>query len=180
MINDYKLIKNFLTKDEQNILSLYTQMRHTTNQKEFDEMQSNVMDTLCYGDAIMDSLLLVKQKAVEKEFGGELKPQYSFWRLYTRCAVLKEHTDRPSCEVSVTVFLGSCGTPWPIYMGNNSIELEPGDAVLYLGNKLKHKREEFLGDWHSQVFLHYVDANGPFKDLEKDGRTFWGLKRNAV
>ena len=157
MINDYKLIKNFLTKDEQNILSLYTQMRHTTNQKEFDEMQSNVMDTLCYGDAIMDSLLL-----------------------YTRCAILKEHTDRPSCEVSVTVFLGSCGTPWPIYMGNNSIELEPGDAVLYLGNKLKHKREEFLGDWHSQVFLHYVDANGPFKDLEKDGRTFWGLKRNAV
>ena len=49
----------------------------------------------------------------------------------------------------------------------------------YLGSEIKHKREEFTGDWHSQVFLHYTNANGPFKDIEKDGRQYWGLE-NAI
>lgn len=178
--NKYKVIKGFLTEEERKLLLVYTEVKHTTNQKDFDFHQSNTFDTKFYGDAIMDSLLLIKQKIVENEFGGVLKPQYSFWRMYTRCATLTEHTDRPSCEVSVTVFLGSDGTPWPIYMGNQPLELEPGDGVLYLGSEIKHKREEFTGDWHSQVFLHYTNANGPFKDIEKDGRNYWGLKKNAI
>lgn len=177
--NKFKIVKNFLTQEERKLLLIYTEIKHTTNQKHFDLVQSNTFDTKFYGDAIMDSLLLSKQKIVEKEFNGDLKPQYSFWRMYTRCAVLKEHTDRHSCEVSVTVFLGSDGTPWPIYMGEQSLELEPGDAVVYLGSEIKHKREEFTGDWHSQVFLHYTNANGPFKDIEKDGRQYWGLE-NAI
>ena len=40
---------------------------------------------------------------MEKETNKKLLPTYAFWRTYTKFAVLEKHTDRPSCEISVTV-----------------------------------------------------------------------------
>jgi predicted 2-oxoglutarate/Fe(II)-dependent dioxygenase YbiX len=45
-----------------------------------------------------------------------------------------------------------------------------GDAVLYQGMKKLHWREKFEGKWQAQVFLHYVDANGPNAHLKMDKR----------
>ena len=57
-----------------------------------------------------------------------------------------------------------------------SIDLKPAEAVVYLGCELEHKRENFVGDWHSQVFLHYVNKNGPYGDMCKyDFRPALGL-----
>jgi len=95
--------------------------------------------------------------------------------LYTMFADLKKHRDRPSCEISVTVMLGSDGTKWPIYMDGTELNLEPGDAGIYLGCEVEHWREEFTGDWHAQTFLHYVDKNGPNRNHFKDGRLLYGM-----
>ena len=95
---------------------------------------------------------------------------YSFARLYTYNAELKPHTDRPSCEISVTVMYGSSGESWPIYMGDKPVELNPGDACIYLGCEVNHYRKNFTGDWHSQAFLHYVDKNGPHASYKFDKR----------
>jgi hypothetical protein len=92
-------------------------------------------------------------------------------------ADLKKHTERPSCEISVTVMIGSDGTKWPIFIEDNEVVLQPGDAVIYLGCELEHWREEFKGDWHSQVFLHYVDANGPYSNFAIDGRPLFGITK---
>ena len=168
----YKVVKNFLTNEEILLLTNYTICKHRTNTTNFDFSQNKVGDTYFNVDPIMDSLMLTKQKIMERETGVKLLPTYSFWRMYTFGSDLEKHTDRPSCEISVTVNIGGDGTPWPIFMENTPINLNPGDAAIYLGCEVEHWREEFKGDWQAQTFLHYVDANGPNTEHKFDKREF--------
>jgi len=172
----YKLVNNFFTKDELKLLNKYVTIIHRLNTHNFDFKQSINKDTGFYGDPLMESLLLTKFDLMEKETNLKLHPTYSFWRMYTKFADLKKHIDRPSCEISVTAMIGSDGTPWPIHIEDNKFELNAGDAVIYLGCEIPHWREEFLGDWHAQVFFHYVDANGPNKEFNRDKRILWGTE----
>ena len=172
----YKIIKNFLTREESNLLKDYTilKTRHYEDAHPRTD-RPGVIDISFYGDPIMESLMLQKRFIMEKETGLELLPTYTFWRFYTLLSDLPKHKDRPSCEISTTVNISSDGTPWPIYMDGTPINLEPGDAAVYLGCEVAHWREEFKGDWCSQVFMHYVDKNGPHKDWYKDKRVHYGL-----
>jgi len=173
----YKVIKNFLTQEEIKLLTDYCRIKHRLNFDNFDFIQSGTGDTYFYGDPLMESLMVNKLEIMKKETGMDLLPTYAFWRMYTMFADLKPHKDRPSCEVSVTVMIGSDGTKWPIFMEGTKIELEPGDAAIYLGCEVEHWREEFKGDWHAQCFLHYVDKNGPNKEYFKDKRPLYGLQK---
>lgn len=168
----YKKVKNFLNSTEIELLRNYTIIRHRNNVENFDQEQSKVGDTIFGCDPLADALLIKKLKLMEQETGVKLFPTYSFWRMYTYGSDLKNHKDRDACEISVTVMVGSDGTPWPIYMENTPIDMEPGDACIYLGCDLNHSRKEFEGDWHSQIFLHYVDANGSRANCKFDGRPF--------
>jgi hypothetical protein len=165
----YKVVKNFLTSEEQLLLSTFTQIRHRHNTSAFCLFNNNG-DTGYYGDAIMESLLVEKQKKMEEYTGLKLYPTYSYWRLYTYGSNLLKHKDRHSCEISVSVCIDNDGPKWPIFIEGKAIDLEPGDAVIYLGCELKHWREDFTGDWQSQVFLHYVDQEGDYADLKLDKR----------
>lgn len=80
------------------------------------------------------------------------------------------HRDRPSCEWSMTVNL-SQSEPWPIYMDGKEIIQEVGDGALYQGCEVYHWRKPFKGNEYIQVFLHYVDADGPYKDFVDDTHT---------
>ena len=173
----YKIVKNFLTEEEIKLFNKYVIIKHRLNITEFDMYQSVNKDTSFYADPIMESLLLTKFDLMEKETNLKLHPTYSYWRMYTKFADLKKHKDRPSCEISVTVMIGSDGTPWPIFIGEREIELHKGDAVIYLGCEVEHWRKEFEGDWHAQVFLHYVDADGKNKEYWKDKRLLWGMNK---
>jgi hypothetical protein len=174
----YKLIKKFLIKEEIELLKYYCRMMHRINFKYFDlnEQTYNNADTFLYGDQIMESLMLTKLELMQKETGLELLPTYAYWRMYTINAGLHKHKDRPACEISVTVMIGSDGTKWPIFMDGAEVIMEPGDAVIYLGCEVEHWREEFKGDWHAQTFLHYVDKNGPNKEWFRDKRCLYGIK----
>ena len=48
--------------------------------------------------------------------------------------------------------------------------LSPGDALLYRGIDCFHWREPYLGSRLVQVFLHYVDRDGPHAGQKFDGR----------
>jgi len=171
----YKIIKNFLSKDEIELLTIFCDMKHRTNLKNFDFIQNNNADTMYYGDPVVDSLMLKKQPLMEKETGKKLLATYAFWRCYTKYSILKKHTDRPSCEISVTANINGDGTVWPIFMDGNEFNLEVGDAAIYLGCDVVHWREEFKGDFQFQTFLHYVDANGKNKEYYMDKRRYWGV-----
>ena len=173
----YKILKNFLTKEETSLLKDYTVLSIRHNDLNFNTGQSSGVPNLCiFSDPIMESLMLQKRIVVQEEIGLELLPTYTYWRAYTKFSDLPKHKDRPSCEISVTVNIGSDGTSWPIFMDGVPLELNPGDGAVYLGCEVEHWREEFKGDWCSQVFLHYVDKNGPYKSHYKDQRIHFGLK----
>ena len=174
-LKDYKLVKNFLTKEEVDLFTHYTRMKHRTNLNYFDLDQSDQGDSMFYGDPATDSLLITKKELMEKETGMQLLPTYTFWRMYTYGADLKKHKDRPSCEISVTVKINSCGVDWAVFIEGNKIDLQNGDGVIYKGCENHHWREEFEGDWHSQVFLHFVNKNGPHKEWHRDKRPLLGV-----
>jgi hypothetical protein len=50
-------------------------------------------------------------------------------------------------------------------------ELKPGDGLLYRGTELFHWRDAYQGEALVQVFLHYVDRDGPHADQKFDGRS---------
>lgn len=103
---------------------------------------------------------------VEAAVGQALLPTYAYARLYSNGDVLEKHTDRPACEVSVTIQLGrSHHYSWPIYMGGQRFDLGEGDGVVYPGCDVEHWRNECVGPdgyYSGQVFLHYVRKNGQY------------------
>jgi len=173
---NYKKIKNFLTLEEINLFKYYCEIKHRLNALNFSPFPTVTADTGFYADALTESLLLNKKKLMEKNTGKKLSPSYSYWRLYTKYATLVKHVDRPSCEISVTVNIAS-DKDWPIIVDGEKMFTKPGEAIIYLGEKLFHERKEFTGDYYIQVFLHYVDQNGLHKDFHCDKRNYWGLDR---
>ena len=128
-----------------------------------------------YGDFFMDGLLSDLLPRIEKASGLKLFPTYSYFRVYKNGDVLQAHTDRPACEISVTLSLGSePDRAWPIWIkgadGPAAVSLKPGDALLYRGMESSHWREPFEGHHSAQVFLHYVDRDGPNAEWRFDKR----------
>jgi hypothetical protein len=122
----------------------------------------------------MDILLPKVQPILEKKLKLKLYPTYTYARIYKKGDVLERHKDRPSCEISATMFLG--GDPWSIYLEPNSnlggkpspvgkytpskskgveIKLKEGDILIYKGCEMEHWRKKFKGKDCVQVFLHY-------------------------
>ena len=127
---------------------------------------------------LFDSLLEQLTPHMENVTNKKLYPTYAYARWYAPGDELKIHKDRPSCEISASITLGFEGGQWPIYVGNNSdksdakqINMNVGDAVVYKGEELFHWREKYVeGQWQAQVFIHYVDAEGPNKEWKYDKR----------
>ena len=128
-----------------------------------------------YKDIIMESLLYHLKPKMEKATGLKLIPTYSFYRIYRNGHVLNDHKDRPACEISVTIPIGfkfedrSPEYRWPlcVYVGDmcRYLTCDIGEGVIYKGCELMHGRELLItteGSYQIQVFLHYVDAEGPF------------------
>ena len=127
-----------------------------------------------YGDPVMETLLVKVLPRMQEETGLNLIPTYSCARLYKHGDELKKHVDRPSCEISTTIYLG--GDPWAIFIDGTKVLLDVGDMLVYSGCELEHWREPFEGDTCGQVFLHYNHVNGPFAEKNKfDGRAMLGL-----
>jgi hypothetical protein len=130
---------------------------------------------VAYGDPHLDTLLETVRSRVEHATGFRLLPTYSYLRVYKRGNVLEAHRDRPSAEISMTINLGmSADAPWPIWIagpkGIAPVSLNPGDGLIYRGCDCYHWREPFDGNHLAQVFLHYVDQNGPNTEWKYDKR----------
>ena len=145
-----------------------------------------------YGDPVMDSLLAMTCDAAKKAIGLNLEPTYTYWRLYETGHELRRHKDRGSCQHSATLCLGinksnlkDQSYSWPMYVGpkdgrtgtdGKPVFLEPGDILFYNGCQLEHWREPLTANNQAQVFLHYVDKDGPlYESCKFDGRPHLGL-----
>lgn len=149
-------------------------------QKELDLSDSSKLGY--YADPLIEVLLKQCQQAVEEITGFLLEPTYSFSRVYQGGEELKPHTDRPSCEISVTVNVAcTMPEPWPIWMqykDNNPAKclLNPGDAVIYKGCEVMHWRRPLeAGTVNPQFMLHYVKKDGDYALYKFDRRRALGL-----
>jgi hypothetical protein len=122
--------------------------------------------------------------------GRDLLPTYNYFRIYSEGDVCRVHSDRASCEHSLSLTLGySDGKPWELQVGReplpepkliaedfaedsfSSIAMEPGDAVLYQGVTRRHGRTTPNPNrWSAHMFLHWVDREGPHAASAFDGQ----------
>jgi len=153
-----------------------------------------------YSDTLMETLMYFSKPHIERITGLELACTYTYYRVYRPGSELKRHKDRASCEISMTVCLGTkyVGMPedynWGMYVDPDSINKpfgpngefvtngkpgkmitqQPGDAIIYRGCEIEHWRDPFNsapGSYQVQAFFHFIDKKGPFyPEFEFDKR----------
>jgi hypothetical protein len=128
--------------------------------------------------------------------GKRLAPTYAYFRAYQKGDTCTVHSDRQSCEHSLSMQLGnSDGIVWPFEIGETrydfeaacklqkahdfgaeparQLTLDAGDAILYQGCNYRHGRTTPNPNrWSAHLFLHWVDLDGPFKEWSFDGQKF--------
>ena len=122
--------------------------------------------------------------------GRELLPTYDYFRIYREGDVCLVHSDRYSCEHSLSLTLDySDGVVWDLQIGKSetepssrveedfgsepfsSIPMNVGDAVLYRGVNHRHGRiVPNPNGWSAHLFLHWVERDGPHRDHAFDGQ----------
>jgi len=162
--NNYIVVPGFIDLDYAKRLE--TEFIVTDAQFKFEGDEQAPNSSSCFNFHPAIELLTNKTSTVSELIGETVLPTYTYSRIYRNDSVLKRHTDRPACEISMTVHLGG-DKPWAIWIETpesvkKCITLNPGDAVLYLGCVSPHWRGRFEGDYYAQIFLHYVRSRGMY------------------
>ena len=127
---------------------------------------------------------------LERVIGRKLYNTYYYDRFYFPGQELKKHTDRPACEISVTIHISTnIKESWPIWIKtpdtfedktmktliangeNRFVHLEAGDGMVYKGCERPHWRDPMPGLleskinkdeslYYHQIFFHYVLQDG--------------------
>jgi len=125
---------------------------------------------------------------ISKLVKRELLPAYDYFRIYREGDVCRVHSDRESCEHSVSLTLDySDGEVWDLQVGRralanpepmsddfgsddfSSVGMKVGDAVVYRGVQHRHGRvTPNPNAWSAHLFLHYVERGGPFEGYAFD------------
>ena len=145
-----------------------------------------------YNVPMYKQLHFLVRKEVEKALGMDLLPTYFYDRFYYVGQQLKRHSDRPACEVSVTLQISTNSeNPWPIWFNrpdgsDGYVVMKNGDAAVYKGCEREHWRDPLESKYnrmqrrirkvrkmqddtyHHQIFLHYVNSQGPFVHFAND------------
>lgn len=164
--NNYLFVDSFISKEEAKELYKQFKLDIKNYPNEFKRDQQCPGSPAIYNYKPFLELLVNKTSKISELIGEPVLPTYCYSRLYAKGEELKKHTDRPSCEISVTLNLGG-NKDWDIFFTKPngevvSIALKPGQGAIYLGMISEHWREPFKGKEYAQVFLHYVRSNGKY------------------
>jgi hypothetical protein len=133
----------------------------------------------------MATFLWALTPTISRIAGIELLPTYAYFRIYQAGDVCRVHFDRPACEhsLSLTVQLAD-EKPWALSIERERLDtpsstidpdfggkeiatlpMRAGDGVMYQGVNHRHGRlEPNPNGWSAHLFLHWVDARGPYAD----------------
>lgn len=164
MGDTYKVIKGYLNREE--AIQLAENFKVRAEEKSLGNAAAGFVEN-CVSEYNCPELLAVlceKTTFLNELLGEKVIPTYSFTRMSYTGSVLPRHTDRPTCEVSLSIHLWG-DTPWAFGIvdseGNDvEIILEPGDAILYDACNAEHFRAAYTGECYIQTFHHYVYLNG--------------------
>jgi len=163
--------KDILTKEMAQFLTHAMLRKYQMQGRDGDSQVSNALAIIDH-DFFLETVHESIWPKLEIILEEELLPTYTYARLYSNEDELKNHTDRPSCDISITVQLGrSHHYAWPIYAGDQRFDLAEGDGVIYLGCDVPHWRKVCQGpnDYYSgQAFFHFVRKNGVYANHAND------------
>jgi hypothetical protein len=164
--NNFLLVPNFISQERAKDLSLWMLSERDAGRL-IDDPRSNIG---LFGKAYVDALpfltlLCEKTNEVSGLINAPVLPTYTYCIIYEAESQLIKHKDRAACEISLTLHLRG-DAEWPIFIQKPdgtevSVDLNPGDAMLYLGCAANHWREQYSGVEYAQVFMHYVRSEGP-------------------
>jgi len=178
--NEYETTNSNVSSTDLDFITRYALWREAAGGGADDQQSPGVF--AYYNDPVMAHLHAVLHPRMELVTGLRLHPTYCYFRVYRPGAILEKHKDRPACEVSASMLVGANYDPiWPLYLsltrcGHANIKQKPGDLLLYRGCDVLHWREasDFSKDnfsddsYHVQLFLHYVDMDGPYWMCARD------------
>ena len=159
-LKKYKYVKNMLSLDIVDFLSTWSLKNFYIKP---DDMVLECFSIHSEESEIYRHVLHYLKPIMEAETGLSLKPIY------------KKHTDREECEISASItlkhFYNNKDYKWPLYMGDLPLVINEGDGVIYRGHAIEHWRPVFKQPkqcWHHQLFVHYVNLNGSFGNIEEE------------
>ena len=172
MKKNFKYVKNMLSLDIVDFLTSFSLKNFT---KGGDPQVPLSSASHSSSSDIYNHVIYYLLPIMEKETELKLKPIYAYNRIYLGGSELKKHTDRAACEISASItlkyFYKDTNFKWPLCMGDTPIVINTGDGVIYKGCEIEHWRPIFNQPkeyWHHQLFIHYVDLNGPYKNYEPE------------
>jgi hypothetical protein len=135
-----------------------------------------------HGLQISELLLLYFKHHYSLILGKNLIPTYSYTRIYKMDSGLPKHTDRPSCQYSITLNIGaSSPEPWPFFCQaktpgaiESKIYNKLYSPIIYMGEEVTHWRDKLEKEHSTHVFLHYVDGD------DEKYRPYWYDKRKFI
>jgi len=167
MTKPFIIIPNFISPERADALGK-EYMQYCEDVKEKPDPQVE-LSCSTHGYITFLELLMEKLPEVVKIVGEPLFPTFAYSRVYKNGAILEAHTDREKCEVTLTIHLRG-DEDWNMWVEDDQgerhdVSLNPGDAMLYYGFKSRHGRTtKYLGQYYTQVFLHYVRIRGEYSD----------------
>lgn len=162
--NNFLFVPNFISQEQAHVLNQEFFILERNNGCIKDSQAPN--SPAAYNFKPFLELLCQKTNEVTNLIEEQVLPTYTYARIYKNGEVLKRHRDRAACEISLTVHIGG-DSLWNISIQKPNgeevdLNLNTGDAMLYFGCTADHWRETpFSGQNYTQVFLHYVQSNGP-------------------
>lgn len=138
----------------------------------------------------MNFFLWALTPTISRLIGRDLLPTYNYFRIYREGDICCVHSDRPSCEHSVSLTLDySDDEIWEFEVASHrtaraqtvtdsfgasafsSIAMSIGDAVAYQGVHHRHGRTTPNPNaWSAHLFLHFVERGGPFEGHAFDNK----------
>jgi hypothetical protein len=184
--NRYLPVRNIIPESVLDYLKQYCKIK-LDNQEFFKDEQCPSSLSLA-GDPALDALLEWLRPEISRLVGLDLTPTFSYARIYAQDEVLVRHTDRPACEIGLTVALEVPeGAPpsvlclSPPGLPDASIEMAEGDGCLYAGTEVAHWRDAFPCDGYVQVFFFFINTHGRyFPDYAYDGRRHLGASKEHL
>lgn len=169
--NNFIFVPSFIPKDEAINLGKEFEIFCNRNNINGDD---HVKESSSFRNYIPFVQLMCKNIDFISEILKEpVLPTYCHSRIYRKNSSLSKHSDRPSCEISVTLNLGK-DDDWNFCIENPDkkeccFNLSPGDAIIYKGFEASHYRQgNYKGEKYIQLFMHYIRVWGKYSQYVFD------------
>ena len=127
----YLIIPKILSKELLDFIGIYAYNRARIEGVQSIDNQVPNTPSFLY-DYIMENLSDFLLPRIESIIGMKLLPTYTYFRVYKAGDILEKHTDRPSCEISISLCLRKKGNIWPIYVNNTDYKTRERDNIKFI------------------------------------------------